>query len=59
MNYLVSLLKEIYIKRKLILDLSKADFKKAVCRLLFRYCMDVSAADCDSSCLLFCVSDGI
>ena len=28
MNYLVSLLKEIYIKRKLILDLAKADFKK-------------------------------
>lgn len=28
MNYLVSLLKEIFTKRKLILDLSKADFKK-------------------------------
>ncbi len=59
MNYLVSLIKEIIAKRKLILDLSKADFKKTVCRFLFWDRMDVFAAYGNGTGILFCIPDGL
>ncbi len=59
MNYLVSLIKEIITKRKLILDLSKADFKKTVCRFLFWNRLDVPAAYGNRAGILFRIPDGL
>ena len=59
MNYVISLMKEIVRKRKLIWDLAKADFRKRFVGSYFWHCLDAGAADCYGTHLLLHLPGGI